>query len=172
MYRLRYRAFESVFPSVAHEFPDGRISDIVDRIYADTEQFVCRDDAGKLIGAFRVNTCEPLPFNRFWGQPAIANSMEVSRLVIDPLIKNPLKRYDILFAMVQRAAKFALDTEKSRVYATADPMLAHAYTRLFGFSVADETLVRVPPGVEESIALLALDLDERSVRRAKRVFSL
>lgn len=76
----------------SHEFPDGRISDIVDRIYADTEQFVCRDDAGKLIGAFRVNTCEPLPFNRFWGQPAIAHSMEVSRLVIDPLIKNPLKR--------------------------------------------------------------------------------
>lgn len=172
VYRLRYRAFNRTFPSVAYEFPDGRVSDLVDRIYSDTEQFGCRDSAGTLLGAFRINTDEPLPLRRYWNPPVVANSMEISRLVIDPLIQNPLKRYGILFSMVQRATKFALDEKKSRVYTTAGPSLAPTYTRLFGFEHADETLVRISPGVEEDIALLSLDLDEKNMRRARRVFSL
>lgn len=172
VYRLRFAAFDSSIEGVGKQYPDGRVIDEVDTTYADTEQFICEDESGKLVGAFRLNSGGVLPYERYWSLRPPSGSVEISRLVIDPLVWNPLKRYDALYSMLGTVATRVVETEIKRIYTTADPSLVDIYRKLLGFRQASDELRAIPPGVMKNIALLRLCMNESTLKKARRVFML
>lgn len=169
-YRLRFRAFETVVSNVSEFYPNGEVFDAYDTAFCSTTLFGCYDD-DKLVGSFRLSFGERLQFTRYWSDIVPQEfAVEFSRLVIEPSITNPLKRYSILFEMVKRAATVAAAIDAPAVYTTADPKLLGTYKRLFGLSEASPTLMAIPPGKEENIAILHLTLTDTVKRRIAKVF--
>lgn len=122
-------------------------------------------EAGK--AACRVHFGPVFPCTKYFDYVPLDGACEVSRLCIDPDIKEVGERMSLLIGLFRQVVQACWTRE---MYTSAEADLRKVYTRWMGFTDAPEAEVaEVPPG-DEDVWLLRMDLGDPAMQ--KRVKAL
>lgn len=102
------------------------------------------DDKNRMVASYRMCT-DRLPLLDVCSLQPPTGSIELSRMSLDPSIKNPLKRTRVKIAAAKQMMKFAIGYGASHVYLMVRPGKGGFYERVLGFKSEGETDIPFPP---------------------------
>jgi hypothetical protein len=156
-YELRATAYSWVLPEPVKELRDPYDDEAV--------IFGVRGEHGNFVGTVRINE-RPMPFEQYYNVTPDDNSIEISKLAIDPTITSPEMRAKVLKLLSAAWLKYAEENNIKSIYAAAaQETVAKFYSTLVGFRKVDAAVYR--PATFE-VDLLKGDVQDMLGRRMVR----
>ena len=141
----RQRAFEVRARAYNDLLGDGVASyeDVYDAM-PNSHLYGVYDDKQRMLASYRICT-DHMPFLDCCDLNTPTGAIELSRMSMDPAVKNPLKRTRVKIAAAKQMMKFALAFDATHIYLMVRPGKGKFYQRSLGFKSEGNTDFPFPP---------------------------